>query len=252
MTRQKSLTTKAMKLLIKICVILAICGSTSFAQNQTPQTIETVNHVKYEKAIVTSVAPDAITVTHATGVARIPFTDLPPAIQKQYGYEPAKAGPQPQLAETADNSEPKLAPSPAQESPADIQKRYGHDPAKAHHMLINEQTAAIRHIEQVGEGLGELGEEFAAGGSRGGQVAMAQGVLDAKKELLDAEEQREIKVAKQIGLSDPQIKSLGDSMQFERNSLAIEQEKLDVKAHIAPVIDAARRGRNEARAISPR
>lgn len=40
---------------------------------------------------VTSVTPAYISVTHAAGVARIMLQDLPPELQKRYGYDPQKA-----------------------------------------------------------------------------------------------------------------------------------------------------------------
>jgi hypothetical protein len=74
-------------------LVFALCllAGRVIAEDPKPATIVTLSGVKYEKAVVTGLAPDAISVTHSTGVARIPFTDLPVEIQKQYGYDAAKA-----------------------------------------------------------------------------------------------------------------------------------------------------------------
>lgn len=45
-------------------------------------------YIGYE---ITKVEPDGITISHSEGIAKIPFSDLPEAIQKQHGYDPAKA-----------------------------------------------------------------------------------------------------------------------------------------------------------------
>lgn len=71
--------------------VLLITGHLSLITASEPATIVTLSGSRYEKAIVTGLAPDAISVTHSSGVARIPFIDLSPEIQKQYGYDPLKA-----------------------------------------------------------------------------------------------------------------------------------------------------------------
>lgn len=73
-----------------LCGLCVLCASL-FADDPKPTTIVTLSGARYEKAIVTALSPDAISITHSTGVARIPFTDLLPEIQKQYGYDPIKA-----------------------------------------------------------------------------------------------------------------------------------------------------------------
>ena len=40
---------------------------------------------------VLSVEPDGVTYMHASGIAMIPFTELPEAIRQQYGYDPKRA-----------------------------------------------------------------------------------------------------------------------------------------------------------------
>jgi hypothetical protein len=53
--------------------------------------ITTLSGVKYQSARVTRIEPDAVSVTHRFGVARIPFSDLPEDIRRKYGYNPQQA-----------------------------------------------------------------------------------------------------------------------------------------------------------------
>ena len=64
--------------------------------SSTPKTDSTTDLVTvsgrlYKHARVGSVDPDGITYFFDGGVAKIPFTDLPDAIRKQYGYDPKQA-----------------------------------------------------------------------------------------------------------------------------------------------------------------
>jgi len=52
--------------------------------------IKSTDGVTYKSAEITRVELDGITVSYADGVAKIPFTNLSPALQKKYGYDPAK------------------------------------------------------------------------------------------------------------------------------------------------------------------
>lgn len=45
----------------------------------------------YRNAVVTRTEPDAITVRHAAGIARIPFESLPHEVQDDYGFDPEAA-----------------------------------------------------------------------------------------------------------------------------------------------------------------
>jgi hypothetical protein len=74
------------KLLVTLVVMIALRAT--FADQ--PTTIAT-KYEKFEKAVVSRVEPDAITIMHASGVARIPFQDLPEEMQRKYGYDPQKA-----------------------------------------------------------------------------------------------------------------------------------------------------------------
>ena len=73
----------------KLVLLLALIGLPAMFADE-PTTIAT-KYEKFEKAVVTRVEPDAITIMHATGVARISFQDLPEEMQRKYGYDPQKA-----------------------------------------------------------------------------------------------------------------------------------------------------------------
>ena len=52
---------------------------------------KTVNGKEYKNAKVSRVEPDGIMIKFHGGIAKIFFVELPPEIQKQYGYDPAAA-----------------------------------------------------------------------------------------------------------------------------------------------------------------
>lgn len=51
----------------------------------------TVGGKRYEKVRVTEVTPVTIAFKYSTGVARLPFIDFGPDVQKKYGYDAVKA-----------------------------------------------------------------------------------------------------------------------------------------------------------------
>lgn len=55
-----------------------------------PITIVTLTGEKFERAIVTRVDVDAITVKHSTGIARIPFSNLSPELRSKFGFDPQR------------------------------------------------------------------------------------------------------------------------------------------------------------------
>jgi len=71
-------------------IILVILTAAAGAPDQGT-TIVTLRGEKFEKAVVTRVEPDSITIAHSAGVARVPFTELSAEIQKKYGYDVSKA-----------------------------------------------------------------------------------------------------------------------------------------------------------------
>lgn len=77
---------------VTLCVLSAIIAFqivSSLADD--PQTLVTVGGKRYEKVRVTEVTPVTIAFTHSVGVARVPFTDFGPDVQKKYGYDESKA-----------------------------------------------------------------------------------------------------------------------------------------------------------------
>jgi hypothetical protein len=58
--------------------------------NALPDTI-TIGGVTYSNVTWRSVTPATVTIFHSTGIAAIPLGDLPPELQKQFGYDPQKA-----------------------------------------------------------------------------------------------------------------------------------------------------------------
>lgn len=72
----------------KLAAIFAAlaCASTCFALD-----ITTRSGTAYRHCEVIKVEPDGIRISHATGAAKISFEELPDALQRQYGYDAAKA-----------------------------------------------------------------------------------------------------------------------------------------------------------------
>ena len=71
-----------------LAIIAALSASFALAQNVV---ITTTNGKQYKNATVTRVEPDGIVIKFSGGMVKIYCTELPPAIQKQYGCDPANA-----------------------------------------------------------------------------------------------------------------------------------------------------------------
>lgn len=54
-------------------------------------TITTTKGVTYENCKITRAEPDGLSLFHSKGIAKIPFTELPPQFAKRYGYDPKEA-----------------------------------------------------------------------------------------------------------------------------------------------------------------
>jgi len=80
-----------------LLLIFFVMGSnclTLRAQEQEPkeaQTITTRLGKVYTEARITKVEPSALTIQHASGVARIPFSELPDSMREAYDYDPKEA-----------------------------------------------------------------------------------------------------------------------------------------------------------------
>jgi hypothetical protein len=66
-------------------LMLALLASTV-----VPSDITTRDGATYKHAEVTGVDADGLSITHSNGVTKVPFDNLPDALQKQYNYDPAK------------------------------------------------------------------------------------------------------------------------------------------------------------------
>ena len=99
-----------MKKFIVLCVVMTIIAfsgcvlaatETSTVQKivnvavatQTTNKIDitTKSGVAYTNCTITRVEPNGITVLHAVGIAKIPFTELPKELQAKYNYNPTNA-----------------------------------------------------------------------------------------------------------------------------------------------------------------
>lgn len=81
-----------MKLILAFLIGIA-CATVALAQQPaaTFKQLVTLSGKEYADASVTSVLPDAIRITHDAGTATVKLADLSPELQKQFGYDPAKA-----------------------------------------------------------------------------------------------------------------------------------------------------------------
>ena len=70
----------------KVLIVLILFASVVFADD-----FKTVNGKEYKNAMVTGVEADGIKIKFPGGIAKVYCWELPPAIQKQYGCDPAKA-----------------------------------------------------------------------------------------------------------------------------------------------------------------
>jgi hypothetical protein len=72
----------------KIVVFLLLCLAGALWANETNLTVDSV---VYSNVVFKTATPATVTIFHSTGVATIPLYKLPPDLQKQFGYDPAKA-----------------------------------------------------------------------------------------------------------------------------------------------------------------
>jgi hypothetical protein len=79
---------------VRPSIILLLCGTLSVAAKEinTAQIAALmVDGVIYSNVTFGAVTPATVTVSHKTGVAKIPLEKLSPALQKQFSYDPQKA-----------------------------------------------------------------------------------------------------------------------------------------------------------------
>lgn len=72
---------------------LAIAGALTLmvADPAAADDLTTTDGKTYAGITVTKVEPDGISITHATGSAKVPFTKLPEELQKKHGYDAEKS-----------------------------------------------------------------------------------------------------------------------------------------------------------------
>jgi hypothetical protein len=73
----------------QILLILLLLSATLFAEDLT-----TVSGKKYTGVTINRVEADGLAISHADGLAKVPFSDLSEDIRKKYGYDPQKAAQQ--------------------------------------------------------------------------------------------------------------------------------------------------------------
>lgn len=67
---------------------LLLLATAAFLQAET---LTTLDGKTYTGVSVTKTTPAAISISHSSGISKIPFANLPSEIQKKYGYDPARA-----------------------------------------------------------------------------------------------------------------------------------------------------------------
>ena len=72
----------------KVCLIVLFLGSVGIA---LAEDLTTTDGKIYKSVTVTKVEPDGVSISHESGTVKIPFTKLPEELQRQHGFDPAKA-----------------------------------------------------------------------------------------------------------------------------------------------------------------
>lgn len=98
-------TTIAASLVSASLAFTAVAADTNLAPQETSSTnaaattnktnaltITTTRGVTYKNCKIRRVEPDGISISHSSGIAKIPFGELPREYATQYGYDPQKAG----------------------------------------------------------------------------------------------------------------------------------------------------------------
>lgn len=72
----------------KACLIALYLGTAGFAWTED---LTTTDGKTYKEVTVTKVEPDGLSIAHETGTVKVLFTKLPEALQREHGFDPAKA-----------------------------------------------------------------------------------------------------------------------------------------------------------------
>ena len=76
---------------MRIWLLTLFLATSIFADDAPPFDLTTLSGKKYLGVTVTRVEGDAIAISHADGIVRVSFADLPPELRTKYGYDPNKA-----------------------------------------------------------------------------------------------------------------------------------------------------------------
>jgi len=70
---------------------VANSGAPVDASSETSSNTVTINGTTYKDVRWGRLTPSTVTLYHSTGIATMPLAELPPDLQKQFGYDPEKA-----------------------------------------------------------------------------------------------------------------------------------------------------------------
>jgi hypothetical protein len=124
-------------------MLALLATSTLFASD-----ITTRDGTTYKHAEVTGVDADGPRITHSTGVTKIPFDNLPDALQKEYGYNPAKVAAYNKAVEEAKKAETARAAAAREQAASQAQQEAEKQRRQAQERADSEQRKAW--LEQTG------------------------------------------------------------------------------------------------------
>jgi len=104
---------------------------------------KTVEGKEYKNVTVSRVEPDGIVITFSGGIVKLPFTELPPEIQKKYGYDP-KAAADFRQKSAADQRALYLETQQAEERA---------DAVRADQVASSQDEKQVRHADRAAESL---------------------------------------------------------------------------------------------------
>jgi hypothetical protein len=112
--------------------------SASLFASEPPKEITTTLGKTFTGVRITAVEPDGLRIMHSGGAAKVKFSDLPEPLQKQYGYDPAKA----QAFEANQSAQETARLAAIQSAKSDAAK-------KAEAMRVDEQKAQVENFRPI-------------------------------------------------------------------------------------------------------
>jgi hypothetical protein len=138
---------KAILLLLALCLPPACRGQDA----AKPADLTTLSGKTYKQARVFRVEPDGINYMFAGGIVKIPFTDLPEAVRKQYGYDPKQAA---SFAQAEDAAQARTAAQTAGFVDPDLQnKQLAQIGAATNQQLRDDEAAKQRKLASIAGGI---------------------------------------------------------------------------------------------------